>query len=226
MRPMLYRQRPGGRSAPQSRQNRSIFEIFNHFEPFLSSRLPSVARRRGRRAAGDNAAHEILSAPHGHGTSRSAPASSCLRPSRWSAFSPTAPPSPPARPKSKTPSTASSMRRRSPKPARTSKPRSAACASWCAISRRSRSPALIQAFDEIHRASLNNLLRIESSAHESVRQEIDGLAQPHRRAQDADSTIWSRSRSRSASPKTTESAGACGSPRRRWSASSMKTWRG
>ena len=38
-------------------------------------------------------------------------------------------------------------------------------------------PGLIQIFDEIHRASLNNLLRIETDAHESVRQEVEGLRQ-------------------------------------------------
>ncbi len=36
-------------------------------------------------------------------------------------------------------------------------------------------PGLVQTFDEIHRASLNNLLRIETDAHESVRQEVEGL---------------------------------------------------
>ena len=36
---------------------------------------------------------------------------------------------------------------------------------------------LVQSFDDIHRASMNSLLRLEHDAHAGVRQEIDGLRQ-------------------------------------------------
>jgi methyl-accepting chemotaxis protein len=86
-------------------------------------------------------------------------------------------------------------------------------------------PALIETFEDIHKTSLQNLIRIGANADASVRQEIEGLRQRITALRERFNHLVGEQKA-SASPMTTAFAAGCEPRPPRSSGSSTRTWSG